>query len=84
MNVSPLTPGCATSAAPTSSPPGSRWNTSGSSPASRKHSYSLAAVNEPCGDGFRMTVFPAASAAPAGPAASAIGKLNGLITAHTP
>ncbi len=41
-------------------------------------------MNEPCGDGFRMTVFPAARAAPAGPAASAIGKLNGLITAHTP
>ena len=39
---------------------------------------------DPCGDGFRMTVFPAASAAPAGPAARAIGKLNGLITAHTP
>src|SRR5262245_46513857 len=29
-------------------------------------------------------VFPATSAPPAGPAASASGKLNGAITAHTP
>ncbi len=29
-------------------------------------------------------MLPATSAAPIGPAESAIGKLNGLITAHTP
>ena len=31
-----------------------------------------------------MHVLPATSAAPAGPADSADGKLNGAITAHTP
>ena len=31
-----------------------------------------------------MTVFPVTSAAPAGPPASASGKLNGLMTAHAP
>ena len=35
-------------------------------------------------DGLRTTVLPAISAAPVGPVASAIGKLNGLMTANTP
>ena len=33
---------------------------------------------------MRTTVFPAARAPPAGPAARAIGKLNGLMTPQTP
>jgi hypothetical protein len=53
-------------------------------PASRKasssnhpdHAVSLATLN--------TTVLPATSAAPMGPPASANGKLNGAITAHTP
>ena len=35
-------------------------------------------------DGLRMTVLPASIAALVGPAARAIGKLNGLTTANTP
>ena len=35
-------------------------------------------------DGFSTTELPATSAAPTGPPMSANGKLNGLITAHTP
>ncbi len=35
-------------------------------------------------EGLSTTVFPASSAAPVGPADSAIGKLNGLTTANTP
>ena len=84
VKVSPSTPGWRTTAAPTSSPPGRYWNAPAGTPASIRHSYSLAPVKEPCGDGLNSTVLPATSAAPEGPAASAIGKLNGLITAQTP
>ena len=35
-------------------------------------------------EGLYTTVLPAASAPPAGPPDSANGKLNGLMTAHTP
>ena len=35
-------------------------------------------------EGLRTTVLPAMSAAPVGPVARAIGKLNGLMTANTP
>ncbi len=53
-------------------------------PASRRHSYSLAPENEPWGLGLSTTVLPATSAPPAGPAASAMGKLKGLMTPQTP
>ena len=38
----------------------------------------------PALEGLNTTVLPATSAPPIGPAASAMGKLNGLITPHTP
>ena len=84
VKVSPSMPGCATSRLPTSSPPGSRCTASAGTPASSRHSCSLAALKVPCGLGLTSTVLPATSAAAVGPAASAIGKLNGTITAHTP
>ncbi len=81
----PSTSLLSTSAAPTVLPgPVNTWNAPFGTPASRRHSYSLSAVKKPWCDGFSTTVLPATSAPPAGPPASAIGKLNGLMTAHTP
>ena len=45
---------------------------------------SLTADSGDAVDGLTTTVLPPSSAAPAGPQASAIGKLNGLMTAKTP
>ena len=45
---------------------------------------SLTADSGEAVEGLRTTVLPARSAAPVGPAARAIGKLNGLMTAKTP
>ncbi len=84
VKVRPSTPGCATSARPGSSPPWITWKAFAGRPASARHSASLCAEKAPCGLGFSTTVLPATSAPPAGPAASAIGKLNGLMTPHTP
>ena len=42
------------------------------------------AVIAPAEAGLRMTVLPAIIAALVGPTDSAIGKLNGLMTANTP
>ena len=42
------------------------------------------AVIAPADDGLRITVLPAIIAAAVGPTDSAIGKLNGLMTANTP
>ena len=47
-------------------------------------SMSLTADSGEVVDGLRTTVLPPSSAAPAGPQARAIGKLNGLMTANTP
>ena len=47
-------------------------------------SWSLSAVKYPWCDGFSTTALPATRAPPIGPPARAMGKLNGLITAHTP
>ena len=49
--------------------------------------YAIMSLADDSGDaleGLRTTVLPAINAAPVGPAARAMGKLNGLITANTP
>jgi hypothetical protein len=53
-------------------------------PASRYASTSLTPDIGAAELGLKTTVFPAISAAAEGPAARAIGKLNGLMTAKTP
>ena len=81
----PSTSGSATSARPTVSPgPVTTCSAPAGTPASQRISQVISPVNTPCSLGFSTTVLPATSAAPIGPADSAIGKLNGLITAHTP
>ena len=85
VNVRPSTRGSATSAAPTVSPgPVTACSTPVGTPASCSAATVMSPVNTPCSDGLSTAVLPATSAAPSGPAASAIGKLNGEITAHTP
>jgi hypothetical protein len=61
-----------------------RLITPSGTPASRYASTSLTPEIGATDDGLKTTVFPASIAAADGPAASAIGKLNGLITANTP
>ena len=61
-----------------------RFTTPSGTPASRYASTSLTADSGDAEAGFRTTVLPAIIAALVGPAASAIGKLNGLMTANTP
>ncbi len=85
VKVIPSTPGWFTNAAPASGPdPVTTWNAPAGTPAAARIRASSSPISAPWFDGFSTTVLPATSAAPTGPAASAIGKLNGLITAHTP
>src|SRR5512132_2930631 len=84
VNVMPCTSGLRTRCAPASSAPGTNWNTPLGTPASRYTSNSLCPSSDPIGLGFNTTVLPATSAPEDGPPDSASGKLNGLITAHTP
>ena len=85
VNVIPSTSGLSCSSCPTWLPgPVMKWNAPSGTPPSRSASASLTPMNAPAFDGFRTTVLPVTSAAPTGPPASAIGKLNGLMTAHTP
>jgi len=85
VNVSPSTPGFVYSSSPTELPgPVRQWKAPGGTPASRNTSYSLRPQKNPWCEGLKTTVFPATSAPPAGPPDSAIGKLNGLMTAQTP
>ncbi len=85
VNVNPSTPGCLTRALPTTEPrPVSTWTAPAGMPAAINTSYSWSAEIDPVTDGLRITVLPVASAAIVGPAASAIGKLNGEMTPHTP
>ena len=81
----PSTSRLSTSSAPTLLPgPVSTWKAPPGKPPSRRHSYSFSAVKNPWCEGFSTTAFPATRAPPAGPPASAIGKLKGLMIAHTP
>ena len=77
--MSPSIRGSATSAWPTSSPPTTTCSASDGMPPSSRQRTMASVVKTPCGVGLTTTVLPAASAAPAGPPESAIGKLNGAI-----
>ena len=64
--------------------PITRLNTPSGTPASRYASRIAIAVIADAVAGLKTTVLPVIIAAHDGPTASAIGKLNGLITANTP
>ena len=77
--------GLSVSSAPTVSPgPVTRLKTPSGRPASRSASPNFQPMSGASELGFSTTVLPAIIAAPAGPPASAIGKLNGLMTPKTP
>ena len=81
----PSMPGFSSSSAPTVSPgPVTRLKTPSGRPASRSASPNFQPSSGASDEGFRTTVLPAIIAPPAGPPASAIGKLNGLMTPKTP
>src|SRR5688572_15026177 len=81
----PSIPALSSSSAPTVSPgPVTRLKTPSGRPASRSASPNFQPSSGASDDGFRTTVLPAIMAPADGPPASAIGKLNGLITANTP
>jgi hypothetical protein len=85
VKTMPSMPGCSWSVWPTDSPgPLTRFTTPSGTPASRYASTSFTAESGDADDGLKTTVLPAIIAALDGPAARAIGKLNGLMTANTP
>ncbi len=85
VNTMPSMPGFSWSSAPTVSPgPVTRLKTPSGSPASRSASANFQPLSGASQLGFSTTVLPAIIAPPAGPPASAIGKLNGLMTPKTP
>ena len=85
VNTMPSMPGFVWSSSPTVSPgPITRLNTPSGTPASRYASAIATAVIADADAGLNTTALPAIIAAADGPTASAIGKLNGLMTANTP
>ena len=85
VKTMPSMPSLSISSCPTVEPgPVTKLNTPGGRPASTTISVSFAPSKGVSLAGLKTTVFPDASAPPAGPAASASGKLNGEMTAHTP
>src|SRR5512135_2747558 len=81
----PATSGLTTSSSPTVRPgPVMKLTTPGGNPASRKHCARCHVLIGVSLAGLRITVFPATRAPPIGPPLSAIGKLKGETTAHTP
>ena len=85
MNVAPATRSSPISGSPIAAPlPVTRLKTPGGTPASRSARASRRALHGVALAGFSTTLLPVTSAAPAGPPASASGKLNGAITSHGP
>ena len=81
----PSIPGFSWSSSPTVLPgPMTRLNTPSGTPASRYTSARITPVRAETEAGLNTTALPAMRAADDGPAESAIGKLNGLMTANTP
>ena len=81
----PSMPGLSSSSAPTVSPgPVTKFTTPSGIPTSRRTSTNFQPISGASDEGFMTTVLPATSAPDAGPPARAIGKLKGLMTAHTP
>src|SRR5512137_716717 len=85
VKVAPSTSAQVINACPRVLPgPVTKLITPSGSPASRKDSANKRTTQGVSVAGFITTVFPATRAAPAGPPVSEAGKLNGLITSHTP
>ena len=85
--VKEMTPtaGCSTRALPTVSPrPCTSWITSGGNPASSRISTSSVTVCGTSSDGLMITELPQSSAGKAFQVGMASGKLNGVISPHTP
>ena len=85
VNAMRSTPGCATRAAPTSSPmPWTTLNAPSGKPASRVMSASIEAVRGAHSGGFSTTALPAARAGATRHVASMSGAFHGVITTVTP
>ncbi len=85
VKTMPSMPGWVWSASPTVSPgPITRLTAPAGRPASSRAWIRFTVESGEAEAGLRTTVLPAMSAAAVGPVDSAIGKLNGLITAKTP
>ena len=69
---------------PSSTEHGASWSASIGTPARQKHWQSTYAQSTVCGEGFTITVLPAASPATMPPHGIAIGKFHGDTTATTP
>jgi len=81
----PFTSELSTKALPNVEPgPVAKLTTPSGKPAWRRQSTSNETVQQVSLEGLMTTVLPVTSAAPVGPAVSAAGKLNGLITSQTP
>ena len=79
------TPGWATSASPTSTPPGTTWSSPAGSPASAKISAStMPPLIGVSGDGFSTTALPSASAGATTRMPRMSGKFHGVIAPTTP
>ena len=85
MNETSPTAGSATSASPTSAPPGSTLNRPAGSPASSKiRASATPPATDVRGSGLRITALPSASAGATARIDRMSGKLNGEITPTTP
>ena len=85
VNDTKRTPGCVTSASPSSPPgPGRKLTTPSGTPASVTSAMRRAAITAVSEDGLSTIVFPLTTAAMAMPARMASGKFHGAITAPTP
>ena len=85
VKVAPSNSGLSTSACPMVEPgPVTKFTTPSGKPASRRHSAYRRTIQAVSVAGLMTTVLPAVSAAPVGPPVNAKGKLNGLMTSHTP
>ena len=81
VNMTPMTRGSATSAAPTAPAPGTSWSASAGTPAAWRIRTASAATRGVSSAGLASTGLPAASAAATWPVKIASGKFQGLM--HT-
>src|SRR5687768_5972257 len=85
VNESTRTPGCSTSALPTSAPGASRrLNTPAGKPASSNTFTNAAEMAGVSGDGFQMMVLPATNAGKIFQDGTAIGKFQGVMSPTMP
>ena len=84
VNEKRSTPACPASSVPVSPKPVITLITPGGIPASRASCATPTVVSEPCSDGFRTMVQPAASARPTSRSDSRRGLFDGVIAPTTP